>query len=396
MNEQNISENETNLARVRKRIAKGGKILNLACKAAKIIAIIGIAVYAVTLFALILFQLSKVYPENVALLKVIEFIGISEDGSGTEMISVTDAAVLKLLSFFRLNAIKPVYQEMITAFLGAVMWAVILLIAQSVRKTFGHLEKGKTVFTPEAAKKIRKLSWLALLLALYSIPLAVVVFGLLWLFSFIMEYGVYIQRKADETNRIQEEIIISFAEITENKSGQTGQHIKRVSEYTRILAEQMGYSPETAETMRIASTMHDVGKLMIPTEILEKPGRLTNEEYAVIKQHTSYGGELLKNVEGDEMVLSRTIAMQHHERPDGKGYPLKMTGEEIAMEGKIVAVADVYDALTSRRSYKDAWKEEDAAKVIYEGSGTQFDETVVEAFRLAHDRIVEIQQKYRD
>ena len=139
-----------------------------------------------------------------------------------------------------------------------------------------------------------------------------------------------------------------------------------------------------------------IGKLMIPSEILEKPGRLTDDEYAVIKTHTTYGGELLKNVEGEEMNLSRTIALQHHERVDGKGYPAQLSGEDISMEGKIVAVADVYDALTSKRSYKEAWKEEDAAAEIVKGSGTQFDARVVDAFRQAHDKILEVQQKYHD
>ena len=201
---------------------------------------------------------------------------------------------------------------------------------------------------------------------------------------------------ADETNRIQEEMILSFAEITENKSGQTGQHIKRVSEYSRIIATQLGLNPDLVESIRIASTMHDVGKLLIPSEILEKPGKLTDEEYVIIKTHTTMGGQLLENVEGEQMQLSRTIAMQHHERPDGKGYPNGLKDEEISLEGKIVAVADVYDALTSRRSYKNAWKEEDACREVLGGKGSQFDPKVVDAFCAAHDQILSVLEKYRD
>ena len=100
----------------------------------------------------------------------------------------------------------------------------------------------------------------------------------------------YIQERADETNHIQEEMILSFAEITENKSGQTGQHIKRGSEYSKIIAQQLGLGQEQIESIRIASTMHDVGKLLIPSEILEKPGKLTKDEYATIKTHTPPGG----------------------------------------------------------------------------------------------------------
>ena len=211
---------------------------------------------------------------------------------------------------------------------------------------------------------------------MYNPLLGITSFSITLLFSYIMEYGAYIQERADETNRIQEEIIMSFAEITENKSGQTGQHIKRVSEYSRVLAKQLGLAEDKVELIRIASTMHDVGKLMIPPEILEKPGKLTDEEYAIIKTHTTMGGQLLYN--------------------DGKGYPTGLAGEDISLEGRIVAVADVYDALTSRRSYKNAWSEKDAYDEIIKGRGSQFDPKVVDAFAAAHDKILEVRDKYKD
>ena len=212
-------------------------------------------------------------------------------------------------------------------------------------------------------------------------------FLLMRFFSLIFEYGAYLQDKAEETSRIQEEVIVSLAEITENKSEQTGQHIRRVSEYSRILARQMGFAEEAAENLRLASTMHDLGKLMIPSEILEKPGRLTDEEFAEIKKHPGYGEHLLHNVEGDTMTLPAPVALEHHERYDGKGYPNGEAGEEISLEGRIVAVADVYDALTSRRSYKDAWDPKAAYDEIVRCSGTQFDPKVVEAFVAAYDQI---------
>ena len=261
---------------------------------------------------------------------------------------------------------------------------------------FKHLAEGGRPFNVRFAKKMRYYSFSFILLILYNPLLGIISFALVIFFSYIMEYGGYIQEQADETNRIQEEIIFSFAEITENKSGQTGQHIKRVSEYSRILAEQMGLDPERCDQIRIASTMHDVGKLMIPSEILDKPGKLTDEEYAVIKTHTTYGGLLLENVEGDELKLSRTIALQHHERYDGRGYPAQLDAENISLEGRIVSVADVYDALTSRRSYKDAWSEEDAYREILKGKGTQFDPQVVDAFEAAHDKILEVRKKFAD
>lgn len=295
-----------------------------------------------------------------------------------------------------LDGIQPKYRALIGIFASLLTWLVLLFFARMAGQFFKHLAEGGRPFNVRFAKKMRYYAFSFILLVLYNPLLGIISFALVIFFSYIMEYGGYIQEQADETNRIQEEIIFSFAEITENKSGQTGQHIKRVSEYSRILAEQMGLDPERCDQIRIASTMHDVGKLMIPSEILDKPGRLTDEEYAVIKTHTTYGGQLLENVEGDELKLSRTIALQHHERYDGHGYPAQLNAENISLEGRIVSVADVYDALTSRRSYKDAWSEEDAYREILKGKGTQFDPQVVDAFEAAHDKILEVRRKFMD
>lgn len=295
-----------------------------------------------------------------------------------------------------LDSMEPKYQAAIGCFVLLISYAIIYMLVRIAAQMMKYLAKGELPFDAERARHIRHRSWYLLLFFLYNPVLGLTSFGLTVLFSYLMEYGGYIQERADETNRIQEEMILSFAEITENKSGQTGQHIKRVSEYSRVLAEQLGLSPEQTESIRIASTMHDVGKLLIPSEILEKPGKLTDEEYAIIKTHTTMGGQLLKNVEGEEMRLSRTIALQHHERYDGKGYPEGLAGEDISTEGRIVAVADVYDALTSRRSYKNAWNENDAFQEIVKGRGTQFDPAVVDAFVNAHDQILEVREKFRD
>lgn len=367
-------DSDQTLAFVQGRIARGGRILRLVCRLARIALILSLAANIVWLIAI--------------------FFSPNAMNAALEMYE--DNTLLAMLSDVDLSRLEPVHRAAIGCAVVIASNAALLIFVHMTYQMFHHLAEGKRPFDLEAAAKMRKYSWFMLTFVLYNAAFGLILFGMTMLFSYIMEYGGYIQQQADETNRIQEEMIVSFAEITENKSGQTGQHIKRVSEYTRILAQQLGYPPETVESMRIASTMHDIGKLMIPSEILDKPGRLTDEEYAVIKRHTTYGGELLKNVEGDEMALSRTIALQHHERVDGKGYPSQLSGEEISMAGRIVAVADVYDALTSRRSYKDAWKEADAAAEILKGSGTQFDPRVVEAFQQAHGRIVETQQKYRD
>ena len=274
---------------------------------------------------------------------------------------------------------------------------IYIVFLRIIKKLFKNISEDNTPFTKENARIFKKAAWVSLILALISnIIIAIVIFSALMLFSALFEYGAYLQSKADETNRIQEEMIVSFAEITENKSSQTGNHVKRVSEYSRIIAEQLGLSNEEVERIRLASTMHDIGKLLIPAEILEKPAKLTDEEFAIIKKHSGYGGELLENVEGDIMQLARKIALDHHERPDGHGYPDGKIKDDISVEGRIVAVADVYDALTSRRSYKEAWEEDRAYSEIVSGSGTQFDPGVVAAFERVYDQVLAVRKKYVD
>lgn len=251
-------------------------------------------------------------------------------------------------------------------------------------------------FRVETAKQLRHNTFWLVLLMLWNLPAGVVILLVALLLSYLIEYGAYLQEKADETAHIQEQVIVSLAEITENKSGQTGQHVRRVSEYTRILAEELGYPEDSLDGIRLASAMHDIGKLLVPVAILEKPGRLTEEEFAVIKRHTTDGGRLLENVGGDVMQLSRTIALDHHERWDGKGYAQGKSAEDISLEGRIVAVADVYDALTSRRSYKSAWDGREAYDEIVRNSGTQFDPQVVDAFCRRYDDIDIIRQQLAD
>ena len=305
--------------------------------------------------------------------------------------------------FFRVFAHVAIIRQMpmeygaaIGCVLSLLTCIVLLLFANMMVNMLQRLAAGEKPFNLEGARQVRRYSYLLLVTTLYLLPLGLIAFFLTYFFSFIMEYGSYIQERADETNRIQEEMIVSFAEITENKSGQTGKHIRRVSEYSRLLADALGLDAERCEQIRIASTMHDIGKLLIPSEILEKPGRLTDEEYAIIKKHTTYGGQLLENVEGEEMKLSRTIALQHHERYDGRGYPAGLHDDQISLEGRIVAVADVYDALTSRRSYKEAWEEDRAYSEIVSGSGTQFDPGVVAAFERVYDQVLAVRKKYVD
>ena len=363
------------LENTRRHIQRGGRILYKICRVARTLLIVLLIV-------------------QVVLALLATFVPQAQAEIGQHMDEIFFFDVLKSIEGIESLDIK--YQVLIGCAVLLLTYAALFIVLRLFGGMMKYLAEAERPFDVDAAKKLRRGSFWLLLFLLYNPVLAVVSFALMLLFSYIMEYGGYIQERADETNRIQEEIILSFAEITENKSGQTGQHIKRVSEYSRVIAEQLGLGPEQVESIRIASTMHDVGKLLIPSEILEKPGRLTDEEYATIRTHTTMGGRLLENVEGEEMRLSRTIALQHHERPDGGGYPESLQGGDISLEGRIVAVADVYDALTSKRSYKSPWKEEDAYREILSGRGTQFDPEVVDAFVAAHDRILEVQSRYQD
>lgn len=198
-----------------------------------------------------------------------------------------------------------------------------------------------------------------------------------------------------QVNDVSEQTIQSLAEIVEAKSEFTGLHVKRVSEYTRILAEAMGYSPEDVNTIRIASMMHDIGKINIPAEILEKPGKLTPDEFDIIKTHTKVGERLLRNAPGKIMETAKTIALEHHEKWDGTGY-MGQKGQEIHLDSRIVALADVFDALVSERPYKQPFSNEKAREIIVGDRGSHFDPDVVDVFLDTFEQFQEIRAKYPD
>jgi hypothetical protein len=199
-----------------------------------------------------------------------------------------------------------------------------------------------------------------------------------------------------EARESQAQVAESLAEIIESKSGQTGHHVKRVSEYSRLIASEMGFDPQHLEVIRVASMLHDVGKLMIPGGILDKPGKLTAEEYSEMQKHVFYGGELLKNAPGEIMACACNISKEHHERWDGNGYLSHLKGDQIHLESQIVSVADVFDAITAKRSYHEKRSCDIGKEEIVKGSGTQFSPKVVEAFLACYDQIVEIHDRMGD
>ncbi|QFJ54601.1 HD-GYP domain-containing protein [Pseudobutyrivibrio xylanivorans] len=194
----------------------------------------------------------------------------------------------------------------------------------------------------------------------------------------------------------QEKIIATLAQISEAKSYETGQHVRRVGEYSKLIGSKLGMDMLEVENLKVAAMMHDLGKLMISQDIIGKPGKLTPDEYEVVKKHAKYGWEILSKSEGEVMEMASIIALQHHEHWDGNGYPSGLKGREISIYAQIVSVADVFDALTSKRAYKDSWSIEDARAEIINQRGRQFSPTVVDAFLDCFDMIRTIKDTYAD
>ncbi len=189
-----------------------------------------------------------------------------------------------------------------------------------------------------------------------------------------------VQERTRELNEAQIEILERLEMAAEYRDKKTGNHIKRVSEYCRLLAKATGMSPEKYNLLALASAMHDVGKIGISDTILLKPGKLTDEEREIMKTHTIIGADLLSGSEHTLLKLAQKIAMTHHEKWDGTGYPRGLKGESIPLCGRIVYICDVFDALVSERCYKKAWTMEDAIEKIKEGCGSDFDPEMVKLF----------------
>ena len=190
--------------------------------------------------------------------------------------------------------------------------------------------------------------------------------------------------------------IYRLSRAAEFKDEDTSVHIQRMSQYAAAIARKIGMNNETSEALLYSSPMHDIGKIGIPDRILLKPGKLDLDEWVLMKQHTIFGAQILENSESDFIKIGKTIALTHHEKWDGSGYPKGLKGEKIPIEGRITALADVFDALTSKRPYKEPFSNEKALGIIREGRGTHFDPDLVDAFFEIQNEIVEIQGKYWD
>jgi response regulator RpfG family c-di-GMP phosphodiesterase len=205
--------------------------------------------------------------------------------------------------------------------------------------------------------------------------------------------NIYLNEELESTQR---EIIYTMGEITETRSKETGYHVKRVAEYSHLLALKYGLSEQEAEVIHLASPMHDVGKVGIPDAILNKPGSLTEDEFEVMKTHANLGYEMLKHSHKQVLNAASIIAQQHHEKYDGSGYPLGLKGDDIHIYGRITAIADVFDALGSDRVYKKAWGLDRILELLTKERGRHFDPRIVDLFLQHLDEILEIKRKYSD
>jgi HD-GYP domain-containing protein (c-di-GMP phosphodiesterase class II) len=199
-----------------------------------------------------------------------------------------------------------------------------------------------------------------------------------------------------EIEQTQKEIIFIMGEIGESRSKETGNHVKRVAEYSKVLALHYGLSPSESALIKVASPMHDIGKVAIPDDILKKPGKLTDEEFDIIKAHSQTGYDLLKKSNRQILKSAAIIAHQHHEKWNGTGYPQGLKGEDIHIYGRITAIADVFDALASDRCYKKAWDLDRVINLFKEQRGIQFDPKIVEVFLDCLEEILALREEYAD
>lgn len=290
------------------------------------------------------------------------------------------------------------YSMGISAYTCFVMVGIYILFTLAVFfKRWNYIERSK------------RMSILTYLLALIVITLIQGLNPELLLSSVavtLMIIGVYLNQEdpiLNEVSRYHGEMIMGFATLVENKDGSTGGHVKRTTAYVKLLAEELqnrGYyrdilTRDYMKNMSLAAPMHDIGKIAVPDVILQKPGKLTDEEFAIIKKHTVDGGKIVEETFGhlgDEEYtkMAYEVARYHHEKWNGRGYPEGLEKEEIPLCARIMAVADVFDAISEKRCYRDAMPMDKCFSIIKEGSGTDFDPVIADLFIEIRDKVEKI------
>ena len=202
--------------------------------------------------------------------------------------------------------------------------------------------------------------------------------------------------RMDELRETRMQIIERLGRAAEYKDNETGLHVIRMSHYAQVLARAAGWSEVDAEELLAAAPMHDIGKIGIPDHILLKPGPLSPEEWAVMRSHPRIGADIIGDHRSTVLRLAREIAQSHHEKWDGSGYPQGLAGEAIPMSARIVAIADVFDALTTARPYKQAWTVEAAIEQVRKDAGKHFDPTLVELFMGVLPQVLAIRERWKE
>lgn len=199
-----------------------------------------------------------------------------------------------------------------------------------------------------------------------------------------------IKKLNSEIDETQRELIYSLSEIAESRGIDTGKHVERVGMISAFLAEKLGYDKENVERIRLAASMHDIGKIAINDSVLNKPGKLTIDEFEHMKKHCEYGYEILRYSERELLKSAAVIAHEHHENYDSSGYPQGLSGKEIHLTSRIVALVDVFDALATKRVYKEIWPQDEILDYIRSQSGIKFDPIIVDVFFKHIDEINEL------
>ena len=200
----------------------------------------------------------------------------------------------------------------------------------------------------------------------------------------------------DKLRKAQEDVIYKLSHATAYKDPETKNHIIRVGLYSAVIAKELGWREDKVDLIKLAAPMHDIGKVGIPDKILNKPGKLTDEEYQIMKKHTLYGYDILTDGDSELSKIASIISLEHHEKWDGTGYPNKKKADEISLYARITTVSDVFDALSSERPYKKAWSIEEAMNELKATSGTHFDPDIVNLFEKNLDKILKIKKEYND
>jgi putative two-component system response regulator len=199
-----------------------------------------------------------------------------------------------------------------------------------------------------------------------------------------------VMRATEQLQAREREIVLRLCRAIDCHDSETSDHIGRMAKYSEVIARELGFPAETCEFLYLAAHMHDVGKLGVPGELLRKPAKLTAEERVELEQHTVFGEEILEGSSSPLIQLAAIIAGSHHEKWDGTGYPRQLKGSDIPVAGRITAVADVFDALTTKRRYKDSWSLEASRQYLLDERGKHFDPTCVDAFLRRWDEVLRI------